>query len=532
MEFQALPIAAVDLADMLSVDAVQLVTRVGLAFVLFVLGYLAAKFVAGVTFRALKGTDVDNRLASAMGVTIKDDDLIERIGSALVFWLLMAAVLVAVLDFVGLSQAAAPVEALLGTVALALPMIGKAILIVAVAWIAGRALGAFTEKVLKETDMDARLARWSSQGEDTPAVVPTNFSHRLGRFVYWLCLFFGLTATMDALGITALVDPLKEVLATALNMLPAFAVAAAILLIGYVGGKLARTIVSNLLASGGLDRLVDRLKLQKVFEKQPASDVAGLLVMAFILIHAVIAALGKLGITTLADPLASMMGRFWAILPAALMSGIIVAIGVVLARFAKEITTSLLEGLGFDTLLSRVGMADLAEKNEHLARPSLLAGRVAGVAVVLIATVQALENIELTTWASYLDTLLGYAVQNVLPAIIIVGIAFALGAFVQDLIASTASDDNAERQWLASIARYAILVFSFTMALHQLNVAQSFVTTSFAILFGALCLAGALAFGLGGREVASDILKRRYEAASRDASAARPADAPPPTPTS
>jgi hypothetical protein len=94
---------------------------------------------------------------------------------------------------------------------------------------------------------------------------------------------------------------------------------------------------------------------------------------------------------------------------------------------------------------------------------------------------------------------------------VIVGLAFALGGFVGDMIAST--DDNKERQCLASLARYAILVFSFTTALHQLDVAQAFVTTAFALAFGSLCLAGALAFGLGGREVAAQIVQKQYNKA-------------------
>jgi hypothetical protein len=65
-----------------------------------------------------------------------------------------------------------------------------------------------------------------------------------------------------------------------------------------------------------------------------------------------------------------------------------------------------------------------------------------------------------------------------------------------------------------------VLVFAFTMAVHQLGVAEDFVLITFALLFGALCLAGALAFGLGSRELAGEIVRERYKKAKQDASSA------------
>ena len=53
---------------------------------------------------------------------------------------------------------------------------------------------------------------------------------------------------------------------------------------------------------------------------------------------------------------------------------------------------------------------------------------------------------------------------------------------------------------------YAIIVLTVFVTLGQLNIAQEIVTSAFIILFGAICLALALAFGLGGKDSASEIL--------------------------
>ena len=68
---------------------------------------------------------------------------------------------------------------------------------------------------------------------------------------------------------------------------------------------------------------------------------------------------------------------------------------------------------------------------------------------------------------------------------------------MHDLI--RARDEAAD--WMADFPRYAALVFTFTTAVRQLDVAEVFVLLTLGLLFGALCLGAALAFGLRGRDV-------------------------------
>ena len=77
-----------------------------------------------------------------------------------------------------------------------------------------------------------------------------------------------------------------------------------------------------------------------------------------------------------------------------------------------------------------------------------------------------------------------------------------------------------------------MLVFAFTMAVHQLGVAEDFVLMSFGLLFGALCLAAALAFGLGSRDVAGDIVRKRYQQIQAPGAPQAPAQRGPSGPTS
>jgi hypothetical protein len=64
---------------------------------------------------------------------------------------------------------------------------------------------------------------------------------------------------------------------------------------------------------------------------------------------------------------------------------------------------------------------------------------------------------------------------------------------------------------LGSVARIGIVTFASMMALQQLGVGQQLITLAFSLILGAACLAAALAFGLGGRDVAGRIVAREYD---------------------
>ena len=83
--------------------------------------------------------------------------------------------------------------------------------------------------------------------------------------------------------------------------------------------------------------------------------------------------------------------------------------------------------------------------------------------------------------------------------------------WVKEQIDALVSDRSTPQlAFLGSVARVAIVGFVVAMALQQVGVASELIRTTFAILFGALCLALALSFGLGGREVAGEILRNEY----------------------
>lgn len=504
-------LAAVDMDGMpefLSREAFGVAKTITLSLLLFFVGWILAKLLSAGVLNVLRRTSVDNRVASQLGLTEEETkpgrDTLERTLSAAVFWFVMLLVVVGVLEFAGLSQVAAPLENLAGSVGTAVPALLKAGAILTVAYFIGRGLGALVTKVVGSLGLEKRLGAWT--GDEAEA--NRDLGVLAGRVVFSLVLLLGLGGALDALEIDPLSGPLSNLINSIALALPSVLVAGAIVLVGWFVGRIARVALRNLLSALGFDGFVERIRLRPAFGKTEPSDAVGWLAMAFIVLNASVAALDRVGLRTLADPVTDAMGQFWEALPSVAVAVGIAVVGLVLARVARDLVTRVLHGLGVDTLLGRFGLGAVAERKDVLSRPSEILGWVAYAMIGLIALAQALATLELSAWSGYVDALLTFSVTKLLVALFVVAIGFGLGHRVRLFVASRKFSGA---KWVAEFGRTAILVFAVTMALNQLGLAEDFVLLAFGLLFGALCLALGLSFGLGGREVASEIVRERYD---------------------
>ncbi|MCH9682393.1 MAG: mechanosensitive ion channel [Deltaproteobacteria bacterium] len=494
--------------------------KIGGAVLFFIVGWVAAKAISYGVFTLLSKTELDNKLAQRLGINLLlkegqtdgEGGTVERFVAKVVYGLLMLLVLVGVLQIAGFTQVAGPLERLVDTVVQALPRVAKAGIILLVAYVAGRILKLVVGGALDSLGVDSRFAQLTESAEDDAQDSPRRFSQVAGSVLFWLLIVFGLAGALEALEIEPLAAPLRNAIDKIVGLLPSLGIAALLVFVGYAIGRILRVVVRNVLQGLGFDRLIERVGLAKVTGNSSASDVVGLALMVFIVVQATIAALNELGLETLAGPLTNMVAKFWNMLPALAVSIVIVAVGVFVGGLLRRLVGSALRNLGFDRLMERMGFGKISEREDRLGEFSEMVAFAVQVGVVLLAVAQALDNLQLDTWAVYVNTFLAYILKNVAVAMAVVLVGFIIGGYVRDLIQSRQGDTEMGR-WISEFARYVVLVFAFTMAVRQLDVAEDFVLMTFGLLFGALCLAMALAFGLGSRDVAGDIVKRRYDAA-------------------
>ncbi len=495
--------------------AVQLGARVLLAILLFIAGWIVAKVIKAVIFQVLSRTDLDNRAAERLGVSLllgdrkKTEDAegaVERFIAQVAYYIVMLLVVVGVLEFAGLSQVAGPLERLVDTVVQALPRIGKAALILVLAYFAGQILSKVVTAALDRLDFDKRFAELSEAEGQKPA-----FSSTVGRVIAGLIMLVGVAGAFEALEITPIAEPLHGAIDHIVGVLPKVGFAVLLVVAGWFGGRIIRAIVRKVLEGLGFDKLAEKAQLDRVTGKTSPSYVVATALMVFIILQASIAALNEVGLTTLREPLTDMMGQFWNLLPKLAVGIVIIIVAVFVGQLLRRVAAGALRNIGLDRFMENLGFKKLSEREDRLGEYSEMLGFAIQVGVILLGVAQALSTLQLETWASYVGAFLGYIVKNVAVATFVVGIGFAIGNYVRDLIRARGEDETSK--WMGEFARYAVLVFAFTMAVRQLDVAEDFVLLTFGLLFGALCLGAALAFGLGGREVASDIVKRRYDEA-------------------
>jgi hypothetical protein len=132
--------------------------------------------------------------------------------------------------------------------------------------------------------------------------------------------------------------------------------------------------------------------------------------------------------------------------------------------------------------------------------------------LILVFLMAATDILHLVQVTSFLNSIVLY-LPNVIVAAVIMAVAFLVGNFTYAVIkGSTKIAGIVSATLLATITKWAIVIFGLLAALIQLGVASSLINTIFIGFVAMLALAGGLAFGLGGKDEAALILKKlRHE---------------------
>jgi Mechanosensitive ion channel, conserved TM helix len=188
---------------------------------------------------------------------------------------------------------------------------------------------------------------------------------------------------------------------------------------------------------------------------------------------------------------------------------IILAIGYVIARVVKSLVTTVLEKIGTDRAMHTGSTGEYVNRVAPGFRPSSAVGTVAFWFLFLGALAIAVAQLGIAALDNFVGAVVAY-LPNVVAAILIFVAAVALAGAVGTLIARTMGDTPTGKV-VGSVAPVLIMAIGVFMVLDQLNIAPQIVTITYAALLGGLFLAMALAFGLGGRDVAGRMLSEAYE---------------------
>ena len=198
-------------------------------------------------------------------------------------------------------------------------------------------------------------------------------------------------------------------------------------------------------------------------------------------------------------------------LPNLLFAVAIILLGWVVCNVIKRVVVRVLKICQFDVLAERAGIKQILERGGVRQTASDIVGLLAFWFLFLIAIVTTLETLNLSGATDTLHTIYLY-----IPKIVAALVTLILGLYFANFLESVTrtSCANAGLEAAASIGRATYIgtaIFVVAGIFEILDIASEIVIWAFILVFGAACLALALAFGLGGREVAGRYLEKWLE---------------------
>ena len=314
----------------------------------------------------------------------------------------------------------------------------------------------------------------------------------IASLAYYVVLLNVLLIVLERMNITSVLDPLKDLAAQFMSALPNIIGAAIIFYAGWVIAKLASSFVG--LAAGKLDQQLVARNFNPDFK---VSKFLSAFVFGGVLLPITVAGFEFLNIKPISEPATQMITQFMSAVPNIVAAALIVLVAYLLGKFIVYMLTGLLEGMNVDQIPAKVGMSNFIGKKQSL---TSIIGSVVMFFIMLASITAAIDKLSIPLISDIFAQLIEFG-GGILLGGVILTVGYVLASIAHEKLLVTHST-------LANIARIAILGLVLAMGLKAMGLADNIVTMAFGFTFGAVAVATALAFGLGGREAASQLSKQ------------------------
>ena len=500
-------------------EGARWVVRFFLAVLVLMIGWFIAKLVSKIVRQILLTADLDQRISRWLGL----DSFVDRgekpkrrlagVIENVVYYILLIIVLIFSLEVLGETTITVVLRDILFKIGVAVPDIIKAVLILAGAWIIALIAKFLVIKAMRKARLGERLDKVLASEEEIARKEKRDVSESFGNFVFYFIMLFSLLAFFDALKLPALAAPLTAMFTKVFDFIPRFLAAGIVLVLGYYLARLCERIATNFALAAGVNRFVEGMRFETVLKSLNIARVIGTIVFLVIMVPVLAVTFQILDLPVVTGAFGTMMNQVAATIPGILGAFVLLIVGLVFGRYVGDLVAQILGDVGFDVILSRIGLEKLEAKPEaEDAKPVLTLSSVAGnlvmTVVVLFFVMEGFRMIRLDLIADAIDKLLLF-LPNVLIAFLLLGLGFYLARVVQEMAQRSFGEEHTiEADVVGLVIRYAIIVFAFFMAFDQLGVAHSIVVNAFTILLGTVGLGLALAFGLGSKDHARDYIEK------------------------
>ena len=444
---------------------------------------------------------------------------VDRLAGRILFWGLLVLVGAGIASVAPVGSVGGASGELLDRVMGLTAQLGRALILLVAAWVLAAVLRRAVRAALDLAGVDDRLDE-SGDGETRPS----RLSHTVPEAVYWIVLLLFLPAVLRALDLEGVLLPVETIVDEVIRFLPNVLGAVIILLAGWLLARIVKAMVVNLLAVLGFDRAAARLGVRRVLGSRNPSAVVGGLAYLLVLFPVILTGLDRLGLEVITGPATDVLGRVLGAVPLVLVAAGLLLTAYIVGRIVSNLVRDLLHEGGFDHLLTRIGLTGAAPPEElsasNIVRVLLLA------LIMVVAAIEAASLIGFDNASGLLTRLLEFA-GHVFLGLVFLGIGVALASFSARAIAASSIP---QARLFALLARIGILLFTTAIGLEQMGIANEIIELAFGIVLGAVAVAFAVAFGLGGRDAAARQIERWRAQLDDDASAPARSDEDAPSP--
>ncbi len=345
-------------------------------------------------------------------------------------------------------------------------------------------------RVIRRTGIDDRV------GGDV------SISKMIGKLIYFILMIFILMSALNIMGVgQEVLAPLNNMVNKFTSAMPNILTAGIIIYAGYFLAK----IVSELVQFSG-DAVQNATMKLKLPEGMDIVKIIKTVVFIFVFIPILIVGLEFLQFDAITKPATEMLSKFMNSIPTIIQAAAIILIAVFGGKFIASLLRELLMSLKVDSLSSKLGL-DKVLSNVSL---SNLLSNLFQYFIIYIGVMQAIDILGLDDIAEILNAVIAVAGKVFFGLIILV-----LGNVVANFASKIFAGSGAGK-FTTSIMRAAIIVIFLAMGLSAMDIADSIINLAFGLGMGAIAVAFALSFGLGGKEAAGEEMKKFFRKLNED----------------
>ena len=329
-----------------------------------------------------------------------------------------------------------------------------------------------------------------------------NIGKSIGKAFFWLAILFTLYLAFSRVGLGDNFKSVETLFTNIANFVPKLIGGGFTFFIGFIIAKVAGNATTSVLEAAQVDSLAAKSGVTSATgSKGSLAKALGTLVFVIIIVPVAVAALGTLNLKGVSEPLSNMLNGFTSYIPALVGASLVLAGAIFIGRFISNFLTNFLPTIGFDNSVNSVLMLDDGEGAST--SPSKAVGYIAFLITLVVGLSAAVSILGNESLSAAFGTVQEFG-GSLLRAAVLIGIGVFLANFMGRFMGAMMDPK------LANFIKYVVMAIFVFMGLNSLDSTGQIVSVAFSAFVIAAAVAAAIAFGLGGREWAKQVLSKTF----------------------